>query len=363
MKKLAAFLLFAWLLSLPAWAVDVEGALYDDLGISQAEEAVPPEVREILGDLSVTESLDTEKGFKRLLSGLVTKVQTVARDSVRTIVVVLAVAVLTALAGSMFEGKPPDYLILAAVLAIALAAAGEAGSLILAGTRTLEDLSAFSHILLPCLAAAAAAGGALTSAAAKYAATSIFVDALILLARWAVVPMVYGYMAAVIASAATGNPGLKSAARFLRWLSNWMLTLITLAFTVYLTLTGVITGSADAVTLRLTKTAISTVLPVVGSIVADAAGSVAAGAAILRNAVGIFGLLAICGICMAPFISLGLRYLLYKMVSALVSSVTDSRLSELIGGIGDAFGMVTAMVGSAGLMLFLSIISCLKAVT
>ena len=56
---------------------------------------------------------------------------------------------------------------------------------------------------------------------------------------------------------------------------------------------------------KLAKSAVSAVVPVVGSILSDAAESVLAGAGLLRGMVGTAGTLALLGVCLVPFLRLG----------------------------------------------------------
>jgi stage III sporulation protein AE len=77
----------------------------------------------------------------------------------------------------------------------------------------------------------------------------------------------------------------------------------------------------------------------------------------------VFGLLAVAGVCLTPFLTLGAQYLIYKAAAGMAGALSDSRLSGLISGIGNAFGMVLSLTGVGALMLFFSIISSIKAVT
>jgi len=138
---------------------------------------------------------------------------------------------------------------------------------------------------------------------------------------------------------------------------------VVLLFVAYLSLTGVISGTTDAVTTKALKTTISTVLPVVGSIIADASETVLAGASILRNAIGIFGVLAVAATCIYPFLHLGVNYLLYKAAAGLSGAIADGRITKLVNSVSAAFGMMLGLVGASALMLFISIISVIKVVT
>ena len=203
----------------------------------------------------------------------------------------------------------------------------------------------------------------MTSAAAKYAATALFMDILMTAARTLLLPLAYVCLAARTASAALDSPAIDGASRLITKVTGIATTAIMTAFTAWLGITGAVSGAADAVTSRAAKTAISAALPVVGGVISDAASTVVAGAGLLKNAVGAFGLIAAAGVCLAPFLMLGLRYLFYKAAAALAAAFADKRISGLISELGGVFGMVLGVVGAAALMLFISIISVTKAVS
>ena len=175
-------------------------------------------------------------------------------------------------------------------------------------------------------------------------------------------PLISIYLAAVIANAMLSKDSLANVAKLLKWVCTTALTLLMMAFTAYLGMTGLISGKADELTAKLAKTALGTVLPVVGSIVSDTAETLVAGAGILRNAIGVFGFLAVAAICITPFLTLGLHYLVYKGTAAFTAALAEKRMAELVSDVGAAFGMLLALVGCAGMMLFFSVISSMKAV-
>ena len=104
-------------------------------------------------------------------------------------------------------------------------------------------------------------------------------------------------------------------------------------------------------------------VPVVGSIISDAAGTVLAGAGMLKGAIGVFGLLAVLAICLTPFITMAVQYLLYKLAAFLAGTVTQEPLADLIGALGSAFGLMLGMTGSCALALLISIISSVSVVS
>lgn len=340
-------------------ASEIEQSQSGALGMDELENALPEDAGDALGDMHVTDSLDLSGSLEKLYNSAKSSFGEVLIGSLKSGAVILVIAVLCSTVNAAFEGGA-KYAVLAGILGISVVSVSSVTAFVGFGARTLDELNTFSKMLLPTLTAAATASGAITSAAAKYAATTLFMDVLMTLGRNIVVPIIYAYTATSIAEAAMGGEALTGASNLLKWLAKTIMAVMMLLFVAYLGLTGVISGATDAVAIKSLKTAINTVLPVIGNIIADASESVLAGASILRNAVGIFGLIAVIATCMLPFLRLGVNYLLYKAVAGLAGSVSDGRITKLVNAVSNAFGMMLGLVGASALMLFVSIISVIK---
>ncbi len=363
MRAVLLLLALCVLLAAPVCALDVVSEQACALGADELEDALPEEAGEVLSELSVRGALEPESALRRLAETARTTLLGQLRRAGKSAAALLAIAVLCAVGESVAEGQTAEYIGIGGALGVCAAAAGDVTSFIGLGTETLQKLSEFSKALLPCLAAATAAAGAPGAGAARYAASAMFFDLLLTLSGSVVMPVVYAYIAVCAAKAALGGDSLAGAASLLKWLAGSLVTAIMLAFTLYLGVTGVVSGAADAAKTKLAKTAISAALPVVGGIVSDAASAVVSGANILRAAVGSFGLLAVAAVCLAPFLTLAAQYLAYKAAAGLSAVTAGRRLSCLIGELGAAFGLVLGLVGAGALMLFFSLVSGIRAVS
>ncbi len=360
MKKITIMLfavLLAFALSVNAHAAP-EDAVSDSVDMNALEDAVPDSAREVLDGASPD---DTEL-FSRIWRYVRDYGGREVKKAISGAAKVVVISVIAAAGSCLFEDKSKTVT-LAAVCAIAAVTVTDAASFINMGQETINELSAFSKVLLPTLASASAMSGAYASAAAKCAASVMFIDILITLGSGFAVPVIFTYLAAGIGQAATGNASLASVTGLLKWLAVTFLTGLVIVFTCYLSVTGIVSGTADAAASRIAKTAISTALPVVGGIISDAAGVVAAGAGTVKNAIGIFGMAVVLTVCAVPFIRIGAAYLAYKAAAGLAGTVSDSRISGLLGNIGTAFGMVLGLIGACAVMLFISLIIAMKAVT
>ena len=77
----------------------------------------------------------------------------------------------------------------------------------------------------------------------------------------------------------------------------------------------------------------------------------------------IIGMLVILAVCVSPYLMLGSHYLVYQIAGGFASSFGDQRIGGVIRCIGDVFGFLLGIVGCVSVMLFVSVISLMKAVT
>lgn len=366
MRRIIILIVLMALMAIPAMAMDVDEELFQSSGANTLQAALPPSAQDILGQLSLEDSLDLDAGLSQIIdygSGqLAGYIRSGARRAALLLGVVLLCAVARSLRDSTGDTGQPLYLNLAAVLAVTALGIGSLRSFVGLGSDAIADLSAFSKALLPTLAAALAASGRGITAAGIYVAASLFCDILITLIDRVILPLVYLYAAASAAEAAVGGGMMGRVAELIKWLVTNLLKALLLCFTAYLSISGVISGSADSAAVKAAKAALSTAVPVVGSIISDASEAVLVSASILKSSAGIFGLLAVLAVCVAPFLNIGVNYLAYKGCAALASAIGGGSESRLIGDLGTALGMVLAMAAACALALLISCTAALKAV-
>ena len=313
------------------------------------EDALPPDARDLLEQLDddTADSGTLSAGAAKLWNKAWTLLTAEVRSSVRVMVVLLGAVLLYGVAEGSFQaaGHPlmANFTPLAFVLVITMTAAGDVQTMIGSGTETMEQLDVLGKALLPTLAAAVAASGGIVSASARQVATVFFSNLLLTLIRNVLLPLVYFYVASAAAGAMLPGEPLKRIAAGIKKVVTWALTGSLVLFTGYLTLTGAASTSADALVLQMTRSVIST-------------------AGLLKNSLGVFGMLAVLATCLTPFLHMAVQYLLYKVTAFLAGTAGNGTLVELIDALGSAFGLVLGMVGSCALLLLISITSSVSVV-
>jgi len=210
------------------------------------------------------------------------------------------------------------------------------------------------------MTAALASQGGVTSAAALYAGTVLFSTLLVSLISKLLIPMAYIYLCLSIATAAVGEPMLKEMKTFVKWLMTWVLKILLYVFTGYISITSVISGSADAAAVKAAKLTISGFVPVVGGIISDASETILVSAGMVKNAVGTYGVLAFMAIWIGPFLRIGAQYLILKATAAVCGMFADKSATELIKDFSGTLGLLLAMTGAVCVLMLISTVCFMK---
>ena len=332
----------------------------EELGLDDLD--IPDEADELLEGIDST-NVTVEGGFSRLMGACVGYVKEYLLQGLYSAGAVFVILLLCGVVSSFAErtgGVANEIVPVAGTLAICAVVLGDMSGLIGSGRETMEDLMAFSKGLILSLATASGVVGAPAGASAKYVIVMTAGDVCITLLNSLFMPLLYAYSAAVVADAATGEEMLGGVAAVIKKVCIFLLSAFLTLFIALLGLSGLISGGADAVTMKTAKLVISNAVPVVGSILSDATESVVAAARIVRNSAGLLGLFAVAAVCIGPLIRLGTRYLLFRAAGAAAQPVAPKRLTQMVSKLADGFSILLGMIGACSLMNLISIVAFMR---
>lgn len=345
MRNVCIILILVCFLCIPVSAMDFTAPTVPEAGMPfmpQSTESFADALLELV-----------HNGLERLWPDLVDA----ADISCRVFVAVLLISLLAVLVSDM----KPALQIVGTVSLTVILLQGTNAMLCLA-EETVQQMSQYGKLLLPVMTGALAAQGGITSSTALYIGTAFFDSLLGSVLIKVYIPMVYLYLTMAVAGSATGEDVLKKLRDMIKGVLSWGLRTILTIFTTYMSITGVVSGTTDAAALKATKLTISTLVPVVGGILSDASESVLVGASVMKNAAGIYGILAVLAVFLGPFLKIGAHYLMLKLTVALCGIFGTKSIHGLAEDFSSAMGMMLAMTGSMCLLLLISTVCFLKGV-
>lgn len=280
-------------------------------------------------------------------------------EAARVSLSVLATAMLLSLVRPLAGKGRGD---LAGAVAAGVLLLKNSNALIPLAAQTIQEVNDYGKLLFPVMTAAMAAQGGVNASAALYAGTAILDSLVGSLLTGVLLPGIYFFLAVAVTHAATGEAFLKRIRDLLKTGISWCLKTLLTAFTTYMSITGVVGGTTDAAALKATKVTISSVVPVVGGILSDASEAVLVGAGLMKNAAGIYGILAVLAVCLEPFAKIGAQYLMLKATAAICAVMGENSITTLTEDFSTAMGLLLGITGSVCLLLLISTVCFMKGV-
>lgn len=328
---------------------------------AEAAELTAPEVPEAGAKLMPTEVKSFSQGLGDILKELLPLIRPdlseAARISARLIAVCMLLSVLQTLDPQLQTvGK------IAGTAVIGVLLFKSTHSMLRLGADTVNEMSEYAKLLLPALTAAMAAQGGVSAATALYAGSAVLITFLSRLIVSLLLPVQYLFLASAVAGSILGNDTLKGIKDLIKDMLHWCLKTILTVFTAYLGITGIVSGSTDAAVLKATKSAISGAIPVVGSILSDASEAVLVSAGLVRNTMGIYGILAVIAVFLGPFVRIGVQFVILRFTASVCTLLDSKGLSGLIGDFSEVLRMLLGMTGAMCILLLVSSVCFLKGV-
>lgn len=134
---------------------------------------------------------------------------------------------------------------------------------------------------------------------------------------------------------------------------KWIMGLAITIFTAFISIQGIMAGSVDGISIRTAKYTIKGGVPIIGGFLSDGFGLIMASSSLIKNAVGVSGLLLLIITVLSPVIKIMVFSLLLKLVSAILEPVANTKITNVINEMGKSVSSLIALILGAGFMYFI----------
>ncbi len=225
---------------------------------------------------------------------------------------------------------------------------------------TTTNLVAFMNMLVPLLITLMMATGSIATSGVIEPIILFMINFIGNMIQNVILPFVMIFTAMVILSKLSDQIKVDKLAKFFKSGIVWFLGVILTIFVGVVSLEGTMASSVDGITAKTTKAVVSSAIPVVGKILGDAVDTVLGCGVILKNAVGLVGVMIILGICMMPIIKLATLTFAYKLLASVIQPIADEKVTNLLEQIGDIFKIFLAILTSISFMIIIGTTLVLK---
>lgn len=216
---------------------------------------------------------------------------------------------------------------------------------------TCNNLVGFMNILIPLLISLMIYTGSITTSGILEPIILFLINFIGNIIQTIIIPLVLIFTSLIVISKISDNVQIDKLSKFLKSGVVWFFGIILTIFVGVISLEGTLSSSVDGITAKTTKAVVSSAVPVVGKILGDAVDTVLGCGIILKNAVGLIGVIIVIGICILPILKLGILTIAYKLMSAICEPIADKNITSLLDQIGDVYKIFLAILCSISVML------------
>lgn len=248
------------------------------------------------------------------------------------------------------------------VQAVAVLLILQSGQQVLAyGTQAVNRMTAVMHVLLPVQLVLMAGLGNVKTAGLLQPSLAFVVQAAAFFFRTVLLPLITMEFLLKLVNSFSDTYRLTNLAAFLRKVILTSVAFFIMLFLALLSLQGISGQAIDHLALRTAKYITGTAVPVVGGMLSNLMDTFIGGGIVIRNAVGVVGLLAVLLTTILPALNILILYFLYLFAAALLQPLGDSHMITLLQEAAGSFMLVFAVVALTGVLFFFMILIVLAA--
>lgn len=226
--------------------------------------------------------------------------------------------------------------------------------------QAVQNLTGFANSLIPLMITLMITTGNIVSSGMLQPILLLLITFISNFMTNVLIPIALVSTALGIISKISDEAQVGKLSKFLNSSMVWVLGTVLTLFVSVTSLEGGLTTSIDGVTAKAAKTAISSVVPVIGNILGDAVNTIMGCSNIIKNAVGVVGIIVIIAICIRPIIQLAVLTITYYLGAALCEPIADEKVVGILEQMGGTIKIFLAVMSAMTVMLIIGVAIVMK---
>lgn len=220
---------------------------------------------------------------------------------------------------------------------------------------TMEQMLLLINTLAPTLLTLMATSGYAVTATSIYPVLLAATSMVTTLVNALFTPLIFLSTALGIANLLTDDLPMKRMANLCVTVIKWGIGVVLTVFLGVIGVFGAVIPAFDSVTIKTARYAVGSFIPVVGTMLSDSVDLVVNSSLVLKNAVGLSGMLGLLALCAVPLLRLMAQAALLHIGAAVVEPIAHPRMTELIATLGRSVTLLFAMLLTVTMMFVIAI--------
>lgn len=158
-----------------------------------------------------------------------------------------------------------------------------------------------------------------------------------------------------VISSLSPNVKLNKLNGFLSSSFKWIVGFVFTLFSAFLTIQGISAGKYDGVSIKASKFAIKSYVPIIGGYLSEGLDFVMLGTVLIKNAIGVGGLIILFVTILSPLIQIIVFKLGLQLVAGIIEPINNSEMTNLINGCSKVLIFPIVLLLGVAFMYILSV--------
>lgn len=304
--------------------------------------------------------IDNKKIFGKILNLLGKEVKGTIKTLISILIIVLIHSLLKSITDGLEHKEVSKIIYYVEYILIVTIIMSSFSEILDSVKNSITDLIGFSQSLIPLLITLMLYTGSITTSSVLEPILLFLIQFIANLIQNLILPVVSIIVVLIVISKISERIQITKLAKFMNTSIVWFLGIVLTLFVGVMSLEGTLTASVDGITAKTTKAAVSNLIPVVGKILGDSVDTVLGCGVVLKNAVGVVGVIVIIGICLLPIIKLATFSIMYSILSCVIEPLADEKIVKLIEEMSEIFKLLLAILCSVSVLLIIGVTLVIK---
>lgn len=221
--------------------------------------------------------------------------------------------------------------------------------------EAIDRMIEFMMAMLPLLFALLASMGNIVTVSIAHPLVIFMVHTVGTLISTVVFPLLFFSAILHLVSSLSEKYKLTQLGNLLRGIGMGVLGVLLTVFLGVISVQGITSSVTDGVAIRTAKYVTGNFVPVVGKMFADATDTVISASLLVKNSIGLAGVIIILFLCAFPAIKILILALIYNVAAAVMQPLGDTPIVTCLHTIGKTMLYVFAALAAVSMMFFLAI--------
>lgn len=272
--------------------------------------------------------------------------------------IIIAIAVLYSMVNASHSGKNKslnDVIHFVCYSAVVVIVVVWLSKLLATTTNTLGNVKVQMELIFPMLLTILTALSGNVSVSVYQPAMAMLSGTVISVFVNVLMPIFTFMLVFIIISNLTTNIKFNKFADFFSSCFKWIMGIVLMLFSSFVSIQGIMAGSIDTISIKTAKYTIKSAVPIIGGFLSDGVSLIMVSSVLIKNAVGVGGLILLFGSVLMPIVKIIVFSFLMKLASSILEPIADNRITSFVSSIAKAIQMLVALLIGVAFMYFLMI--------